>query len=335
MSLCCYLEYILIVVGVIFAFIAVADKLISKKRDLKGKHVMITGGSSGIGLSVAHEVAGRGAHVTLIARNIANLEKAKADVEATVANSVAGGKVQIFSVNLGCDSDAVSSVIKDAEAVLGPVYMLVNCAGFSRAQKFEELSPQVVKSVMDVNVLGSFFITQEAVRSMKQQQEGIIVFTSSQGGLLGLYGFSAYSAAKGALIKLAEALHMEVKPYNITVTVCCPPDTDTPGFEEENKTKPTETKLISEAAGLFKPEEVAHKLVEDALAGKFMTTNGLEGFMLTALCAGMGPITDLKSFLAQVLLSGVFRAVSAFYLWSFDRIVYKEYQQRMSSKKAE
>ena len=50
---------------------------------------------------------------------------------------------------------------------------------------------------------------------------------------------------------------LELKPYNIKVSVCCPPDTNTPGFQEEEKTKPEETKLISDSAGLFEPEVVA------------------------------------------------------------------------------
>lgn len=66
--------------------------------------------------------------------------------------------------------------------------------------------------MMDVNYLGSFILSQEVVRGMKARNEGgSVVFTSSQGGLLGLYGFTAYSAAKAALVKLAEALHMEVR----------------------------------------------------------------------------------------------------------------------------
>lgn len=159
----------------------------------------------------------------------------------------------------------------------------------------------------------------------------------------------------------------QLKPHGITVTVCYPPDTQTPGFQEENKTKPVETRLISEAAGLFtvcqtirgglgskllysmshsslsanmkhsrmlschfkvifphfsamkmikfagnsktdillpispaQSDEVAKKLVDDALQGRFSSTVGLEGFMLTTLCAGMGPITDSLSLLAQV-----------------------------------
>ncbi|KAG7166194.1 3-ketodihydrosphingosine reductase-like [Homarus americanus] len=318
MGLCCYMSWVWSLLAIVFG-VAVVSLFTRKKRDLQGKHVLITGGSSGIGLSVAHDVVGRGAHVTLLARNVARLEKARSEVEVSASKVAEGGKVQFFSADLSGDPEKVAAAVKDVEANLGPVFMLVNCAGFSRAQKFEDISPQLLKRWC----------------SMKQQQEGVVVFTSSQAGLLGLYGFTAYSAVKGALVKLAEALHMEVKPYNISVTVCYPPDTDTPGLEEENKTKPIETKLISEAAGLFKAEEVAKKLVDDALSGCFTSTVGFEGFMLTTLCAGMGPITDAVSFVAQVFLSGVFRSVSAFYLWSFARIVEKEHQKRLASKKTE
>lgn len=70
--------------------------------------------------------------------------------------------------------------------------------------------------MMDVNFFGTFAVTQAVVRRMKQREHkgnerrGIVVLTSSQGGLLGIYGFTAYAAAKAALIKFAEALHMEV-----------------------------------------------------------------------------------------------------------------------------
>ncbi|XP_045617477.1 3-ketodihydrosphingosine reductase [Procambarus clarkii] len=334
MGLCCGISWLYAILVTALG-IALCNIFTRKKKDLKGKHVLITGGSSGIGLSVAHDVAGRGANVTLIARSVSNLEKARDEVAGTISKVASGGKVQFFSADLSGSPEKVSLAVKSAEASLGPVFMLVNCAGFSRAQKFEDISPQLLKQMMDVNYTGSFIITQEVVRSMKQQREGVVVFTSSQAGLLGLYGFTAYSAAKSALVKLAESLHMEVKPYNITVTVCYPPDTDTPGFEEENKTKPVETKLISEAAGLFKADDVAKQLVEDALSGSFSSTVGFEGFLLTTLCAGMGPITDAKSFMAQVFLSGIIRVITSFYLWKFARTVEGEYKKRAAGKKSE
>ena len=68
---------------------------------------------------------------------------------------------------------------------------------------------------------------------MQDAGEGVIVFVSSQAALIGIYGLAAYCGSKYAVRGFAEALAMEVRPHGIRVTVCCPPDTDTPGFEEE------------------------------------------------------------------------------------------------------
>ena len=89
-----------------------------------------------------------------------------------------------------------------------------------------------------------------------QGRGGRIVFVSSQAGQVGIFGFSAYSPSKFAVVGLAQVLRMELQAHGIFVSVAYPPDTDTPGFEEENKCKPEETKLISETAGLFQPEQV-------------------------------------------------------------------------------
>jgi 3-dehydrosphinganine reductase len=141
---------------------------------------------------------------------------------------------------------------------------------------------------MAVNYFGAAQFSHAVISGMKGRREGGIVFVSSQGGLCGIYGFAAYAASKFALRGLAESLAMEVtsintktslilnktitifslhklKPYNLTVTVSFPPDTDTPGFAEENKNKPEETRLISETAGLFSPETVAKVLLDHSL----------------------------------------------------------------------
>ena len=114
---------------------------------------------------------------------------------------------------------------------------------------------------------------------------------------------------------------MEVKPYNIRVTLSFPPDTDTPGFQEELKTKPEETKLISEMAGLFKAENVAKRMVDDALKGKFLTYLGLDGWMVTHLTAGMSSPGSVFDVLLQTTFLGLFRAISIGYNLYFDSIV--------------
>jgi len=180
--------------------------------------------------------------------------------------------------------------------------------------------------------VGSFCLTKAILPSMKLRKEGHIVFTSSQAGLLGLYGYSAYSAAKFALRGLAETLQMEVKPYNIKVTLAFPPDTDTPGFKEEEKTKPEETRLISETGGLASPEDVASTMVKHILKGKFFSSIGFDGAVLSTLCAGFSPVNSAVELLVQVYFMGLVRIVGAFLLYRFNRIIQDCHNKRENTK---
>jgi 3-dehydrosphinganine reductase len=134
--------------------------------------------------------------------------------------------------------------------------VLINCAGTSVPGLFEDLDAEVFEKMMRVNYFGSVFPTKAVVPSMKARSSGRIVFVSSQAGQLGVFGFSAYSPSKFALVGLAQVLRMELQPHGVCVSVAYPPDTDTPGFAEENTQKPEETRMISETAGLFKPDQV-------------------------------------------------------------------------------
>ncbi|KAL8621700.1 hypothetical protein ACOMHN_024671 [Nucella lapillus] len=137
-------------------------------------------------------------------------------------------------------------------------------------------------------------------------------------GQLGLFGYTAYSS-KFALRGLAESLQMELKPHNIQVTLAFPPDTDTPGYAEEQKSKPKETRLLSESGGLFQPDVVARTIIQDMVKGRFFSSVGLDGLMLSTVTAGFSPVTSLLQAVQQVMLMGVFRLVSVFYLAHFDR----------------
>ncbi|CAN0297678.1 unnamed protein product [Discosporangium mesarthrocarpum] len=116
--------------------------------------------------------------------------------------------------------------------------------------------------LLRVNTLGSMYTTRALLPRMKANRRGRILFTSSIAGQIGLYGFTAYSASKFAIVGLAQALQMEVKCYGIAVSVSYPPDTDTPGFEVENTGKPEVTRLISEGGGIFSPQQVGQQLSE-------------------------------------------------------------------------
>lgn len=155
---------------------------------------------------------------------------------------------------------------------------------------------------------------------------------------------------------------MELRPYNISVTLSLPPDTDTPGFAIEELSKPLETRLISQTSGLVSPDVVANKLFRDALvskakssrkaanfssrfflllndnvsqAGKFFSIVGLEGFILATLCSGMSPFKSIGELLLQASLMGLLRIVGAFYLISFDKIILDCLRTRDKNKKSE
>ncbi|XP_023608422.1 3-ketodihydrosphingosine reductase isoform X3 [Myotis lucifugus] len=199
--------------------------------------------------------------------------------------------------------------------------MLVNCAGMSISGKFEDLEVSTFEKLMSINYLGSVYPSRAVITTMKERRVGRIVFLASQAGQVGLFGFTAYSSSKFAIKGLAEALQMEVKPYNVYVTVAYPPDTDTPGFAEENKTKPLETRLISETTSICTPEQVAKQIVKDAIQGNFNSSVGSDGYMLSSLTCGMSPVTSITEGLQQVVTMGLFRMISLFYLGSFDNII--------------
>ncbi|XP_056329459.1 3-ketodihydrosphingosine reductase [Danio aesculapii] len=328
---------LLVVAAFIVAFVLLLymiSPLISPKPlKLNGAHVVVTGGSSGIGKCIAMECYKHGAFITLVARDEHKLVQAKKEVEKFAINDKQ--VVLCISVDVAKDYSQVESVIKQAQEKLGPVDMLVNCAGTSLSGKFEEVEVDHFKKMMEVNYLGSVYPTRAVITTMKERRMGRIMFVSSQAGQIGLFGYTAYSPSKFALRGLAEALQMEMKPYNIYVTVAYPPDTDTPGFAEENKTKPLETKLISETSGVSQPEQVAKIVVKDAVQGNFTSSFGPDGYMLSALTCGMSPVTSITEGLQQIVTMGLFRTIALFYLGSFDSIVRRCMIQREQCKAAD
>ncbi|XP_069814221.1 3-ketodihydrosphingosine reductase isoform X2 [Dendropsophus ebraccatus] len=276
-----------------------------KPLKLAGAHVVVTGGSSGIGKCIAIECFKQGAFITLVARDESKLLQAKKEIEKHAINDKQ--VVLCISVDVSKDYRQVENVIKQAQEKLGPVDMLVNCAGTSIAGKFEEIDIERFSRLMEVNYLGSVYPSRAVISTMKERRMGRIVFVSSQAGQLGLFGYTAYSPTKFALRGLAEALQMEVKPYNVYVTVAYPPDTDTPGFAEENKSK----------------------------QGNFNSSVGSDGYMLSSLTCGMSPVTTITEGLQQVVTMGLFRTIALFYLGSFDSIVRRCMMQREHCEKEE
>jgi len=323
------LLFIFYLLLVIFVVCLTLDCLFEKPVNIKGAHVLVTGGSSGIGKEVAREALRLGANVTILARNTEKLNSAINDLKGTSTN------VAMLSLDVSDNEKSSEEIRRNLQGNVdsfGPVKVLVNCAGFSVPGRAYQMSDYDVKKMMDVNYLGSVKMTQALLPEMITHREGAIIFTSSVGGLIGIYGLAAYCGSKFAVRGYAEALAMELSPFGIKVSVNCPPDTNTPGFATEQATKPEETALICEGAGLFNPEKVARNLLHEGLKGTFLSTNGLDGWLVTNISIGMA-YSSFRSLFVQVGLLGFMRIIAFGYQKYFHYIIYKCYKKRELTKK--
>ncbi len=241
-----------------------------KKSDLRGKNVYITGGSSGIGLATAELLAERGCNVIIFARGRERLEEAVKRASARAA----GGEQRFACRQLDItDPEAVERVMGEAVEEFGPPDILINCAGRALPDYFENISYRQLDETMKLHLYGNW-CTIKALLPCLKQRRGHIVNVSSVLGFMGVFGYADYAASKFALFGLSEVLKSELKPHGVRVSVLCPPDTDTPGFEVENRNKPPETVAVSEGGGLMQPEEVARALVEGMEKGRFFIGPG-------------------------------------------------------------
>src|SRR5690554_2071119 len=167
-------------------------------KSLKGKVCVVTGSAKSIGLAIAERYCTDGAVVAMI-----DIDR-QVEEEAECLTSK-GYSAEAYVIDI-TNRNAVLSCFKQIEETLGPVYTLVNNAGIVDQRPFEEITPEHIDKIMRVNVYGSLFCSQGAVRSMKENKEGRIINFSSKSGKTGSALMAHYSAAKGAIISMTHAL---------------------------------------------------------------------------------------------------------------------------------
>lgn len=211
---------------------------------------------------------------------------------------------------------AVEIIARD----IGPIDVLVNCAGTSYAGSIESLDVSVFEHLMRVNYLGTVHLTKAALPFIpRNSSDGSkIIIVASQIAQVAIHGYTAYAGSKWALRGFAEALQMEVKPHQIFVSVCYPPDTDTEGYREEMKTKPAITRKLSEAGKVFSPEQVAAEMIRGAEQRHFSVSVGLDGWLLKQVHPGMSPVNSGVEVLQQLLMSSLARFIGIFYILAWD-----------------
>jgi short-subunit dehydrogenase len=237
---------------------------------ISNKVIYIVGGSTGIGLSIALELAKSNNTLVLLARDQKKLELAK-----TAVTKSDSSKCFIYAADAK-DYSALKPVLDNAVKEAGAPNLLINCVGRAYPEHFENITAPMMLDTMQTN-FGSMWNVAHILVPYMKAKGGKIVNTSSIGGFVGVFGYADYSASKFAIVGFSEVLQQELSRYNIRVQVLCPPDTETPGFEVENKTKPEETKEISKSAKLLQPEEVAKQALKGMEGNSFMIIPGFDG----------------------------------------------------------
>jgi NAD(P)-dependent dehydrogenase (short-subunit alcohol dehydrogenase family) len=237
-----------------------------KMKDFKGKKAYITGGSSGIGLAIARLLASRGASVVIFARRQGVLEDALKQIEV---RRIEASQVFLARQLDVADREACERVLAGAVAEFGIPDILINSAGLGHPAVFEDIDYGTFDRLIRINVHGTWNTLSLLVPHMKAGG-GYIVNVSSVAGYIGVYGMAAYSSSKFGVNGLSEVLRSELKRFNISVSVLCPPDVDTPLLERSNRIKPEETKAISATASLMSADEVAAALLKGMAREEFM-----------------------------------------------------------------
>ncbi len=220
--------------------------------EVDAQHVVVTGAARGIGRAIAERLARGGCRVTVL------------DIDGDAAAAVAA---DLCATTSGCagfaaditDYEAVREAIERAEETAGPLWGLVNNAGWDRAVRFVDSEPEFWRRVIDVNLYGPLNVTHVVAQKLADYGRGRIVSIASDAGRVGSMGESVYSAAKGGIIALMKSLARELAKQGITCNAVCPGPTDTQllaDLEESGRLAEALKKAIP-MRRLGQPEDVA------------------------------------------------------------------------------
>ncbi|PJK05146.1 beta-ketoacyl-ACP reductase [Lysobacteraceae bacterium NML71-0210] len=222
---------------------------------------LVTGGTGGIGTAIIKQLADMGHKV---ATNYRNEEKARAWAEKMQAE---GYDITLVKGDVTSEEQA-AAMVKEVEAKLGPVEILVNNAGITRDGTFHKMKGEQWRDVIDTNLNSCFNVTRQVIEGMRERKWGRIIQISSINGLKGQYGQANYAAAKAGMHGFTISLARENAKNGITV------NTISPGY-------------IATDMVMAVPEEVRAKIVADIPTGRLGTPE--------EIAYGVGFLADEKA----------------------------------------
>lgn len=261
----------------------------------KNKHVLITGGSSGIGLALARQLANLEASVFILARKEYQLQQAMEEIKAQRISPQ-----QVFH-SLQADIsnfENLKPVLHQYVDEFGAPDVLINSAGVAHPGEFLDLEMETFHWMMDVNFFGTVNVIHILLPEMLKNGKGKIINFSSMAGFLGVFGYSAYGASKFAVRGFSDALRAELKPKGLQVSIVFPPDTDTPQLAYEEQFKPPITHILSSSAKKMSADEVASITLQQAAKNRYIITPGFESklffFLNNVVGKAIYPIMDIQ-----------------------------------------
>ena len=211
--------------------------------NLEGKHIILTGGSLGIGRATAKMLVDKGAKVLITGRSDNRLKEAAL---------FSGAQSLVFDIS---DLDGISSnAEKCIELLDGKVDALINNAGIGTFQKIEEVTKVDFERIFNTNVFGLSLLSKAIIPLMKTAQMGTIINIGSSASVKGFAGGSVYAASKFAVRALTQCWQSELRPFNVRVCQLNPSEVTTAFYNEERKERVDEHNKLS-------PKEIGHSIV--------------------------------------------------------------------------
>ena len=189
--------------------------------NINGKRVLITGGSSGIGLAIAHALLAKGAKLVITGRRADTLAKAVQELQHT------GSPIYSVSADVATP-EGRTATIKQAVGLLGRLDILVNNAGGVRAGRLENTPEAELQAMIDVDLVAPILLTRAVLPALRASGEAMIVNVASGIALIGVPFYATYAATKAGLARFGEALRRELKGEGVHVLTAYPGGTDTP-----------------------------------------------------------------------------------------------------------
>jgi short-subunit dehydrogenase len=238
-------------------------------KRIHGMHAVLTGGSRGLGPTIARALLREGARVTLTART--------ADALEAVAKNLAAGSARVHTVaaDVG-DGDDRRKLLEEAEAALGPVDILINNAGIELMAPYASLPPERIQAIVRTNLDAPLMLSRLVLPRMIERGRGHVIMMSSLGGKKGSPYSATYAATKAGLIAWTGAVRSELRGTGVGVSVV------SPGFVSEVGMFAVRSQRAPWLLGTSTPEAVADAVVRAVAkdVGEIIVNRGPVRFML-------------------------------------------------------